>query len=152
MSASIQAGLNYTKNLLYNSALDSIAYSGVYAAAAIAAQFFFPLFAAPLALSALSVYLANAALNLLKDWQSIPVKQFLENTFEVFDSFQKKWPYVLQIIMVSALVISLFSLALGSIAIITYSILNAVKISIQKNMENNNVIIQGPIKTYAYLM
>lgn len=141
-----------TRNLLYSSAMDSIAYSGVFVAAAVAAQFFIPLLTAPLAITALSVYVANVALNFFKDRQTPCIKEYYEKSFEVVDSIQKKWPYLANILLISAVIISVFSLAISSLVIISYSILTAVKICVKKNMENNNVLLPDTKKSYVYIV
>jgi hypothetical protein len=139
--ASLMNPLNYASKIVYHSAMDSIAYSGAFLAAAVAAHFFFPFIAAPLAITAVSIYFANITVNLLQEMPYAKIKSLNQKLLESVDALGKRCPYIQYSLWISAFAISLFSLAAGSALIVAYSLLMAVKINIQKNMDHNNVVV-----------
>ncbi len=142
--------LRYSSRIFYDSALDSISYSGVFLAAAVGASFFFPIIAPPLAITGVSIYFANITINLLQKISYAKIKYLNQKLFEFTDFLEKKCPYIPPILLISAFAASLFSLIASSILLITYSLITAVKIHIQKNMYHNNASKSVNLLAYAY--
>jgi hypothetical protein len=140
-SHSCQQALSYGATILYQAALDSVSYSTVFLVAAVAANFFVPFLAAPLAITAISIYFANTTLILIKDIHSEPAIKLKNTCFAWLDSLERNAPYIKVIVLISGLALSYLSLAAASALIILSGILIAVQISLQKGKELQRPVV-----------